>query len=138
MSTLKLQIIRVVGAAIFNEEGKCLATRRAPHVSLPLKWEFPGGKVEAGETHEQALVREIKEELDLDIKVGDYISVGIAPLGRGKQVRLDVYHATLIGGDIKLTDHDDYKWCSRAELSQLDWAPADIPIVEVIVGKSLG
>lgn len=137
MSTVKLKVIRVVGAAIFNDEGKCLATRRAAHVSTPLKWEFPGGKLEPGETPQQALAREIKEELTLDVEVGEYISMGIAPQSKNVQIRLDVYHARLKGGQLTLSDHDQYKWCTREELAELDWAAADIPIVEAMVGRSL-
>jgi 8-oxo-dGTP diphosphatase len=119
--------IHVVGAAIV-QSNKCLVTQRGPGMNLPGKWEFPGGKVERGESSPAALAREILEELGLDIVVGELLGTGTAKLG-AKVVQLDVYAATIAGGTLTLHEHAQALWVSAEELLAFDWAEADIPSV---------
>jgi len=121
--------ILVVGAAIIDGE-RCLVTQRSASMSNPLKWEFPGGKPEPGERTSDALVREIREELGVDIQVGASIGMGEAlVLGTDVLVRLYVFAATIVGGELELREHADSRWCTADELDGLDWAAADVPIV---------
>lgn len=117
-------MIWVVGAAIVRA-GTCLVARRGATQRDGGKWEFPGGKVEAGETGQEALVRELNEELGVTIAVG-------ALLGRGEaaDVVLDVYVATIVDGEPRVTEHDALRWLGPDDLFVLDWADADVPVVE--------
>lgn len=119
----------MVGAALLRRD-RVLAARRAPHVSAPGKWEFPGGKVEDGETPEQALRRELREELGLDLEVGDLIGRGVDDHRRLKIV-LDVYSVRWPPGRSpgRLLDHDELRWLGPDELDSVDWANADRPIL---------
>jgi 8-oxo-dGTP diphosphatase len=119
--------VHVVGAAIVRD-GRCLAARRGPGMRLPGKWEFPGGKVEPGEDPRTALAREVREELGLEIEVGELLGTG-CDAGGDLAVRLDVYLATLAGGTLSLLEHGEARWVARAELEALDWAPADRPLL---------
>lgn len=122
--------LHVVGAAILRD-AECLVVQRAGAMSSPLKWEFPGGKVEIGETPEAALRREILEELALEIEVGDQLGRGTVPGSRGGIV-LDVYRATLTGGQLELREHRRGRWLGAEELGTLDWAAADVPVVPAV------
>lgn len=128
---MALKTIQVVGAAIILE-GRCLAAQRSADMSLPLKWEFPGGKVEPGETSESALAREIAEELGVRVEVGARLGQGRAGLPDGREVVLDVYLAALLDEPdaIVLREHARWRWVEAHELNSLDWAQADIPVLE--------
>jgi 8-oxo-dGTP diphosphatase len=119
--------IHVVGAAIALNK-KCLVARRGASMSLPGKWEFPGGKVEAHESAPAALAREIFEELGVVVVVGELLGTGTASAGT-KVVRLDVYGATMVSGTIVLREHSEVRWATAEELLDFDWAEADIPSV---------
>ncbi|MEL7367645.1 MAG: (deoxy)nucleoside triphosphate pyrophosphohydrolase [Myxococcota bacterium] len=123
--------IAVVGAAILRP-GACLVCRRGPGMRLAGKWEFPGGKVEPGETPADALRREILEELGLRIEVKAWLGRGFAPLLDGRVVRLEVFEGRWTAGSLKLAEHDAARWVGPARLSSLDWAEADIPIVPAV------
>jgi 8-oxo-dGTP diphosphatase len=97
-------------------------------MSLPGKWEFPGGKVELGELPAAALVREIAEELGLVVSVAQLLATGTATVG-ARLITLDVYAATINSGTLALREHARVAWASADELSQFDWAEADIPCV---------
>ncbi|MEY3972235.1 MAG: hypothetical protein RLY84_628 [Actinomycetota bacterium] len=119
----------VVAAIIQDEQGNYLCAKRGDWKSLPGKWEFPGGKVAAGEEPQQALVREIKEELSVDIKVirqFDRTATG--------EIVLICFVADLIGEKpTSSTDHSELRWVSEKDLGSLDWSDADLPAVKKIL-----
>jgi 8-oxo-dGTP diphosphatase len=117
--------LHVVGAAIIREQ-RCLVAQRGPAMSLPGKWEFPGGKVEPGEEPTAALGREVREELGLEIRVGPLLGSGSATVG-SRLVRLDVYGATIASGTLTLREHAQVMWSASDELWGFDWAEADVP-----------
>lgn len=120
-STVKL--IRVVGAAIVRD-GRLFCAQRGAGKQLAGKWEFPGGKIEPGETPEQALRREIREELRCDVRVGRQVCTTDNHYAFGT-VELSTYLCELTGSDPVLTEHQDARWLAPADLPSLDWAPAD-------------
>lgn len=117
--------IEVVAAVILRED-RVLAARRSEHMSLPNMWEFPGGKVEAGESHTSALVREVREEIGCTVEVGSRIETTrhAYPFAT---IALTTFYASLLAGEPEPTEHAELRWCNADELSALDWAPADIP-----------
>lgn len=125
-------IVQVVGAAIFHD-GRLFVAQRSAKGPLAGKWEFPGGKVEASETHEQALVREIEEELGCRIRVGQELALGRAQSG-DRTIELRVFAAVLEGtpGDIELREHQRAHWITASELMNFDWAEADIPCLPAV------
>ena len=128
-------LLHVVGAAILDGGGRCLVARRAAHVPHPGCWEFPGGKVEAGEDPRRALEREIAEELQLAILAGDFLGRGEVTLPDGRAIVLDVYLARLEDGAAapRLADHDQLRWLAApAEIAALAFAPADLPILPAL------
>lgn len=124
--------IHVVGAIIV-ENNKILCAQRSPDKSLPLKWEFPGGKIEEGESPEEALRREISEEMNCKIEIGEQVVLTVYEYDFGV-VHLTTFFCKLIDGKPNLTEHVAIKWLPANELSSLDWAPADIPAVEKLSG----
>jgi 8-oxo-dGTP diphosphatase len=120
-----------VTAAVIRLDNKILAARRGPGRHLAGYWEFPGGKIELNETPEQCLVRELKEELSIEAIIGDHIMNNDYHYPN-KTITLHSYWVNAFTGDIQLTDHDSFRWLTVAELDELQWAPADIVIVENI------
>ncbi|MFC7305072.1 (deoxy)nucleoside triphosphate pyrophosphohydrolase [Streptomyces monticola] len=122
--------ILVVGAALYAD-GRLLAARRSAPAALAGRWELPGGKVEPGERPEQALVRELREELGVEAKILERVP-GEWPLGRAGYV-LRVWTAELISGeahDVRpLEDHDQLRWLAPGELWDVDWLEHDRPAV---------
>jgi len=111
------------------EKKRSLALKRSSDSNLPDKWELPGGKLEPCETAEECIVREIKKELELDIKLLkrlDYEETEV----KGRKIRLLPYKCIIIGGNIKLNVHSDYCWLSRPDLFSVDWADGDRKILE--------
>lgn len=121
--------INVVGAVIVDD-GKVLCAQRGPG-ALSGMWEFPGGKIEAGETPREALEREITEELHCTVKVGDEVAATTYDYPFGI-VTLTTFYCDLIDGTPTLTEHSEVRWEQPADMHLLDWAPADIPAVERI------
>lgn len=119
-----------VAAAVILADNKVFAARRKPGTHLEGYWEFPGGKVEAYETPEQCLFRELQEELCIVTEVGQYIGESVHDYGT-KIVRLLAYEVLHVSGDFQLNDHDECCWLRISELGSIDWAPADIPLVEL-------
>lgn len=124
------KLIEVVGAAIIKEN-KVLAMQRSKEMTLPGMWELPGGKIEANESEEEALVREIKEELNIQIEILDYVNEASYPYDFGT-VSLKVYTAEIVAGEISLEEHSDGRWLAAKELEEVNWAPVDIPAVKVL------
>lgn len=122
--------IKVVGAVLLRD-GKVLAAQRSASMSLPLMWEFPGGKIEADETPTAALRRELKEELHVIAQVGEEVETTTFDYDFGTVV-LQTYYCTLLEGEPVLTEHAQIRWLAPAELKSVEWAPADIPAVERI------
>lgn len=125
--------INVVGAVLVRD-GLVLAAKRGQQMSLPGMWEFPGGKIEAGETPEAALRRELVEELRCDAEVGDHVETTEHEYDFGVVI-LSTYYCTLIGTEPELTEHSEIRWVPFAELAKFEWAPADIPAVNSIVQR---
>ena len=121
-------MIRVV-AGIIIKGNTILIARRAAHKAMAGKWEFPGGKIEEGESPERALEREILEEFGAVIRTDRYMSSNRHDYG-DFQIELLAYRASYIQGDFELTDHDQIAWVSKDELSNYDLAEADIPLTE--------
>lgn len=121
-----------VAAGVIIDKGKVLIAQRAAADKLALKWEFPGGKMEKSETPEFCLVREIKEELGIDIKVIQYCTTSVFHYETGT-VELIAYFAEMTGGAIKPYVHNDVKWVDINELADFDFASADLPIREIVM-----
>lgn len=124
------KVIDVVGA-VFVREGHVFAARRGPGKAMAGMWEFPGGKIEPGETPEDALARELREELKIDARVGDHLTTTRHEYDFGV-VNLATYYCELLAGSPTLTEHSETRWVPVNELRSLDWAPADIPAVELL------
>jgi 8-oxo-dGTP diphosphatase len=120
-----------VTAAVIIEGGRVLIARRRPGARLGGKWEFPGGKIEPGESPEACLRRELKEELGIEAAIG-------GPLGRHVHaydfgtVALTAFRVTDIHGPLCLNDHQEVHWATPASLSDFDFTPADLPFVAMI------
>lgn len=123
--------INVVGAVIVND-GKVLCAQRGPAGSLAGMWEFPGGKIEPGETAQAALEREIAEELECGVSIGDEVTTTRHEYDFGI-VTLTTFYCELIDGTPQLTEHAEVRWLPPRMLSTLEWAPADVPAVERIM-----
>ena len=114
-----------MGAAIVRD-GRVLAARRTAPASAAGRWEFPGGKVEPGETDAASLVREVDEELGVHIEVDRWLT-GEQPVGERYLLRVAL--ATLMAGEPTPTEHDRVRWLSAPELGDVDWLDADRPFV---------
>lgn len=122
-------MINVTCAIIVDDTDRVLVTQRGASMKLPLKIEFPGGKIEEGETPSECLVREIKEELNLDIKTLSQMPANIHHYVEFS-INLIPFVCKVVGGSIELREHASYQWLPSSELLDQDWAEADIPIVE--------
>ena len=121
-----------VTAGLIAHNGRFLIAQRRKDKSLGGFWEFPGGKIEPGETCEQCLKREIKEEFDISIDVQDFIG-DLTHNYDTFQLHMSLYNASWNGqGTIRICDHEQYAWVTLQEMSQYDWAGADIPFVEML------
>ena len=118
-----------VTCALIEHEGKILITQRSETMPLPLLWEFPGGKVQAGETEKQGIAREIKEELNLEIEPISRLTPVQHDNG-SKTIVLIPYICRLVAGKLALAEHKDFRWAPAAELRSFAWCPADVPVVE--------
>ena len=121
--------IKVV-AAIIQKENKILATKRGYGEFINM-WEFPGGKIESGETKEQALVREIKEELNIEISV-DKFAIDIEYQYPNFYLFMSCFMCSIKEGSIELLENNDGKWITKEELNTLNWLPADIDAVNYL------
>lgn len=121
--------IKVV-AAIIQKENKILATKRGYGEFINM-WEFPGGKIEPGETKEEALIREIKEELNIEINV-DKFAIDIEYQYPNFYLFMSCFMCSIKEGSIELLEHNDGKWITKEELNTLNWLPADIDAVNYL------
>jgi 8-oxo-dGTP diphosphatase len=123
-----------VTCAVIQQEGLFLAVQRSRIMSRPMKWEFPGGKVEMGETEESALTREIEEELSLKIQLGERLNPVTHDYG-DFQIVLVPFLAEIESGHLTLLEHQSYKWLAVPDLLPLDWADADLPVAREVYQK---
>ncbi|WP_408898306.1 (deoxy)nucleoside triphosphate pyrophosphohydrolase [Nocardioides sp. R1-1] len=132
--------IEVVGAVIVRD-GLVLCARRGPGGDAGGMWEFPGGKVEPGESPQAALVREIHEELGCVVEIGDPVTT-TRHAGARLVVVLSTYWCRVVSGTPDPREHAEVRWVPASRLAELDWAPADVPAVELVTavggGRRLG
>ena len=131
MESKKLQVV----AAIICKDNRIFATQRGDG-EFRGQWEFPGGKVEPGETPEEALIREIKEELDIEISVGKYIHT--------VEYDYPTFHLSMLcfickilSGSLVLKEHEEARWLEKDNLYSVDWLPADLEIVSLLERENL-
>ena len=126
-----MKITEVVAALVWQGD-TFMICQRPPHKARGMLWEFVGGKVEPGETGEQALVRECREELAVEIAVGE-VFMDVTHTYPDLTVHLTLYNATVAEGEIKLLEHNDAKWILPEEIPQYHFCPADETILERII-----
>ena len=127
-----MKTIRVV-AAVIRKDDRIFATQRG-YGEFKDGWEFPGGKIEPGETPQQALVREIREELETELRVGDLIDT-IEYDYPTFHLSMDCFWCEIVEGSLELKEHEAAKWLDRESLYTMDWLPADVGLVEKIKNK---
>ena len=128
-----MKTIKVVAAVIcdnMKEKNKIFATARG-YGELKGGWEFPGGKIEAGETPQEALKREIMEELDTEIKVGDLIDT-IEYDYPTFHLSMDCFWCEIVKGDLVLKEHEAAKWLTKEKMGDVEWLPADVTVIKAI------
>lgn len=123
-----------VAAAVFEKEGKILLCQRAEGGNCAFLWEFPGGKIEKGETPKEALAREIKEELEVDIETGEVFAEYEFSYPE-KDIYFYFIEAKILSGEIKLNVHKDFRWLEPAEAWEFPLCPADKPALEKLLKK---
>lgn len=125
-----------VACAIIESGGKVLCTQRGEAMSMPLKWEFPGGKIDEGEAPEECLKRELLEELGIEAAVGQSLQQTTHQYS-SFSVTLYPFICRIISGEITLHEHRAMVWLPKEELKNLDWAEADLPVIEAYLDSSL-
>ena len=121
-----------VSCAIIIEKGHVLVTQRSESMAHPLKWEFPGGKVKEGESAESCVIREIREELGLEIRVERMLR-RIEYRYETYSVKLIPFLCSIVKGSIVLTEHRSFRWMPQKDLEELDWLEADVDLIKQIV-----
>jgi 8-oxo-dGTP diphosphatase len=124
------KIVKVT-AAILHRDGKIIIAQRKSSDHLAGKWEFPGGKIEPGETPEECLARELKEELGIDTAVGEFLGANIHHYEH-ISIELMAYRTFWVGGAVSMNDHKAYEWVTVGQLAEFDFAPADMPFVNML------
>ena len=127
-----MKVVKVV-AAIIAQEGRIFATQRG-YGEFKDGWEFPGGKIEEGETPQQALVREIQEELDTEVEVGDLLGT-VEYDYPTFHLSMQCFLCRIKAGSLNLKEHEAARWLAEDELDSVDWLPADIEVLEWIRRK---
>ncbi|HBE88576.1 MAG TPA: 8-oxo-dGTP diphosphatase MutT [Elusimicrobia bacterium] len=125
--------MKQVTAAVIEKDGRVLIAQRKSGDALAGKWEFPGGKLEPGETPEACLRRELKEEFGVETEIGDFICSSEFEY-KHFHIELLVYRARHISGEFQLHDHAAIEWVAPADLLKYDLASADIPVIEKLTG----
>lgn len=118
-----------VACALIEKDQQLLICQRSADMKLPLKWEFPGGKLEDGETLQECLLREVLEEINLNIEIVEELTK-VEYHYPDFSLTLYPFVCTIIGGEINANEHEQVLWVDRTELFRFDWANADLPIVE--------
>ena len=129
MSEKKRELFVVAGAII--KDGKVFAAQRGASGKTAFKWEFPGGKINPGETPEQALARELVEELSINVKVHELI-YSVVDEYEDVILHIDTYKCSLLSGEPTLSEHINMAWSDKNELDKLNFSPADAPVLEKI------
>jgi 8-oxo-dGTP diphosphatase len=129
---MKMQNVRRVVASVITQENKVLIAQRAKKDALYEKWEFPGGKLEIGETDHECLKRELQEEFGIDATIGDYLCTSIFEY-KGEPMEMVVYYVPSYTGILALYDHKQLKWVTKQELSLYEFPDADKPIIEKLL-----
>jgi len=124
-----------VACAIIQREGKVLATQRGANGNLPLKWEFPGGKIDPGETPEDCLHRELAEEMGVSVDIVRALSPGTHSYP-SFTVTLYPFVCSVRSGQIVLREHAAAVWLSPEDLPALDWAEADVPVIRAYINSA--
>ena len=124
-----MKTIRVV-AAIIIDDGKVFATQRG-YGEFKDGWEFPGGKIDAGETPEEALVREIKEELDTEVEIQELLDT-VEYDYPNFHLSMDCFICKIKSGDLVLKEHEAAAWLTKEKLNSVEWLPADITLIDKI------
>jgi 8-oxo-dGTP diphosphatase len=125
---------RRVTAAILFRDGRLLLAKRPAHSSLPGVWELPGGKVEQDEAPEACLAREMQEEFDVGVEVGELFASNTHAYDHGV-FEILAYPIEIIAGELEAREHEAFDWFLPSEVEQLDVAPADIPIVRALLSQ---
>jgi 8-oxo-dGTP diphosphatase len=131
MSTTSIRVV----AAVVERDGKYLITQRRPEALLPLLWEFPGGRVEEGESDEEALRREMKERLDTNIEVGPQLAMSVHEYD-GYSITLVVYKGTLVSDNLYLVRVNAFHWAASEEFERYSFPPADQATMDKLLGFS--
>jgi 8-oxo-dGTP diphosphatase len=121
-----------VAALLERDDKKVLITQRRPQAFMPLKWEFPGGKVEAGESDETALTRELVEELGIQVEVGEHF-MGLTHCYPEFDLDFHVYQCRLVSGSPRKIAVHNFRWVTVGELDKYDFPPADLPTVKQLL-----
>lgn len=126
--------IEVVGAVIMRDQA-VFAARRGPGMLLEGFWEFPGGKIEGGESPQEALLRELREELNCSVEVQDFVTTTEYDYDFGTVV-LSTFTCALQEGEPELSEHSEIRWVPIEKMLDLEWAPADVPAVHEVMDGS--
>ena len=128
---------RVSSGLLIDDRGRALSCRRPPGDSWTGMWEFPGGKIESGESSREAVIREIEEELGVSVNPGREITVTDYSYDDW-DISLHLWHCGVVdSGSIRLMEHDQVRWLSKEEILEVDWLPADLPIVKEWARKGI-
>jgi len=131
--TKEVKQIAVVAAIIHDDEGRFFATQRG-YGDFKDWWEFPGGKMEAGETPEEALKREIREELSTDISVDEFLCT-VEYDYPNFHLTMHSYLCSLLTEALHLNEHEAAKWLAKDELNSVKWLPADVKVLEILMSR---
>jgi 8-oxo-dGTP diphosphatase len=126
-----MKLVKTVAGLIFNDKGEILCTQRSgsKYDYISYKWEFPGGKIEEGENDFQTLMRELQEELEIEVEIEDKF-YQVEHTYKDFHLSMPVYKCKLLSETVKLVVHENIKWLKPSQMLTLDWAGADIPVAQ--------